>query len=132
MSSSVSAPARPRTAASVASWSARALLALVGAVGVWATIYFSFFASQAEGRVSGPVDWVVAVWSMVVALGYLSVAVRLGDGTRRTLRLAYGLVIAHIVFNLVKLVGYGETASFVFFALDAAIMGLLAAGRRSR
>lgn len=124
---------RSTPASLAASWAARAVLGLVGAVGVWAATYFSYFATMEDGRVSGPVDWAVAVWSMALAVGYLIVAVRLGDRTRRTLQMARGLVIAHIVFGLVKLFGYGEVEpSLIFFSIDLLILGLLAVGRRPR
>jgi hypothetical protein len=45
--------------------------------------------------------------------------------------LAREFVIAHIVFGLVKLVGYGETEAIGFFAFDLLLPGLLAlVGRR--
>ncbi len=131
MSSSTTAPVRPEHT-SAASWVARVLLGLLGIVFVGATTYLSFFASMEEGRVSGAVDWLVAAWSMTIAIGYLFVAVRLGDGTRHTLWLARGLVIAHLVFGLVKLVGYGETEGIIFMVLDLLILGLLAVTPRSR
>ena len=128
-----SEPVRDSTSTTSARWAARALLALFGAFGVGATIYFTFYASPEEGGVVHAVDWLVAAWSMIVSLGYLYVAVKLGDRTRRTVRLAQGFVIAHVVFGLVKLIGYGETESVFFFAQDAVLLALLAvAGRRHR
>lgn len=132
MSSPTTTRIRPLTASSVASWVVRVLFALSGIFLVAGTIYFTFFASPEEGRVSGPLDWVVALWSMIISAGYLYVAVRLGDGTRRTLLLARGFVIAHIVFGLVKLVGYGETETVGFFVFDLLLLGLLAVVRRPR
>lgn len=121
------------TASTVARWAARALLALFGALGVGATVYFSFYASPEEGGVVNAVDWLVADWSLATSLGYLYAAVKLGDRTRRTVRLAQGFVLAHVAFGLVKLIGYGETESVFFFAQDALLLALLAlAGRRSR
>lgn len=130
MSSSVTAGVRRPLASSVALWVARVLFGLFGVVLVAGTIFFTFFASVEEGGVSGPVDGAVAVWSMIIALGYLYGAVRLGDGTGRTRRLAAGFVVAHIAFGLVKYFGYGEREAVVFFAADLLLLGLLAVGRR--
>lgn len=127
-----SSPARTPTAATAARWAARVLLAVAGAVGVGATIWFSFYAPVSEGGVDGGADWLVALWSMVVSLGYLYCAVALGDRTTRTLRLAQGLVLAHVAFGLVKLIGYGEEESVVFFAQDAVLLALLAVAGRGR
>lgn len=131
-SSSAAAHLRPSTVASAALWTARVLFGLSGVFLAAGTAYFTFFAPLEEGGVSGVVDWLVAAWSMAVAVGYLVVAVTLGDGTRRTLWLARGLVIAHIAFGLVKLIGYGETETVGFFAFDLLLLGLLAVGGRSR
>jgi hypothetical protein len=120
------------TGSTVARWVARVLLALFGAFGVGATVYFSFYASPEEGGVVNAVDWLVAAWSLATSLGYLYVAVKLGDRTRRTVHLAQGLVLAHVAFGLVKLFGYGETESVFFFAQDALLLALLfLAGRGS-
>lgn len=126
-------PTRDSTSVTGARWAARGLLALFGAFGVGATIYFTFYASPEEGGVVSAVDWLVAAWSMLISLGYLYVAVKLGDRTNRTVYLAQGLVLAHVVFGLVKLIGYGETESIFFFAQDAVLLALLVvAGRRHR
>ena len=42
---------------------------------------------------------------------------------------AVGLVLVHVVFNVVKLVGYDETEVFTLLAADAVILGLLMTGR---
>jgi hypothetical protein len=79
------------------------------------------------------VDWLVAAWALGIFLGYLYAAGKLGDGTLRSVRLAQGFVLAHVLFGLVKLFGYGETSAVVFFAQDAVLLALLAlAGRRTR
>ncbi len=130
MSSSVTTGVRRPLASSVAQWVARVLFGLFGGVLVAGTIFFTFVASVEEGGVSGPVDWAVAGWSMVMALGYLYAAVRLGDGSARTHRLAAGFVVSHIVFGLVKYVGYGEREAVVFFAADLLLLGLLAVSWR--
>lgn len=121
------------TGTTVARWAARVLLALLGAFGVGATVYFTFYASPEDGGVVRAVDWLVAAWALGIFLGYLYMAVKLGDRTRRSVLMAQGFVLAHVVFGLVKLIGYGETsAAVVFFAQDAVLLALLAlAGRRT-
>lgn len=120
------------TRTTVARWAARVLLALLGVFGVGATVYFSFYASPEDGGVVNAVDWLVAAWALGIFVGYLYMAVKLGDRTRRSVRIAQGFVLAHVVFGLVKLIGYGETSAVVFFAQDAVLLTLLAlAGRRA-
>jgi hypothetical protein len=116
--------------ASVALWAARILLGLLGVSIVFGSIYFSFFALPEDGGVSGPVDWVVAAWALAVGLGMVAVAVRLG--APGTMRIAVGLVLAHVAFGLVKLVGYGETEALGLFGVDLVILAVLAAASRPR
>lgn len=122
-----SARSRP---ASVAAWTARLLLAVAGLVGVYASIYFSFFASPEEGGVSGAVDWMIAVWAMGMAVGYLAAAIALGRATPRIVQATAGLVSLHILFNVVKVVGYGESEALPMIAVDLLVLGLLAASHR--
>ena len=130
MSHAATAVAQPPARASVALWAARILLGLLGVVIVFSSIYFTFFASVEDGGVSGPVDWVVAAWALAMGLGMVAVAVRLG--APGTMRIAVGLVLAHVVFGLVKLVGYGETEALGLFGVDLVILAVLAAASRSR
>lgn len=130
MSHAATAVAQPPARASVALWTARILLGLLGVVIVFSSIYFTFFASVEDGGVSGPVDWVVAAWALAMGLGMGAVAVRLG--APGTMRIAVGLVLAHVVFGLVKLVGYGETEALGLFGVDLVILAVLAAASRSR
>ena len=46
--------------------------------------------------------------------------------------MAYGLVLAHVAFGLVKLVGYGETEALGLFAVDLLILAVLGLASRSR
>ncbi|MDQ3371243.1 MAG: hypothetical protein M3482_00780 [Actinomycetota bacterium] len=128
MSHAATAVAQPPARASVALWTARILLGLLGVVIVFSSIYFTFFASVEDGGVSGPVDWVVAAWALAMGLGMVAVAVRLG--APGTMRIAVGLVLAHVVFGLVKLVGYGETEALGLFGVDLVILAVLAAASR--
>ena len=120
----------PRARSSVALWAARLLLGLLGASIVAGSIYFGFFASAEEGGVSGAVDWVVAAWALAMGLGMIAVAFRLG--APGTMRIAYGLVLAHVAFGLVKLIGYGETESLGIFVVDFLVLAVLALASRSR
>lgn len=130
MSHAATAVAQPPARASVALWTARILLGLLGVVIVFSSIYFTFFASVEDGGVSGPVDWVVAAWALAMGLGMGAVAVRLG--APGTMRIAVGLVLAHVAFGLVKLVGYGETEALGLFGVDLVILAVLAAASRPR
>ena len=130
MSHAATAGSQPRARSTVALWAARLLLGLLGASIVFASIYFSFFASAQEGGVSGAVDWVIAAWALAMGLGMVGVAFRLG--APGTMRMAYGLVLAHVVFGVVKLVGYGETEAVGIFAADLLILAVLAAAGRQR
>jgi hypothetical protein len=123
-------PTRSRPA-SVAAWTVRLLLAVTGLVGVYASIYFSFFASPEEGGVSGAVDWMIAAWAMGMAIGYLAAAIALGRLTLRIVQATAGLVSLHILFNVIKVVGYGEAEALPMIAVDLLILGLLAASHRS-
>jgi hypothetical protein len=130
VSHAATAVAQPPARASVALWAARILLGLLGVVIVFSSIYFTFFASVEDGGVSAPVDWVVAAWALTMGLGMVAVAVRLG--APGTMRIAVGLVLAHVAFGLVKLVGYGETEAVGMFGVDVLILAVLAAAGRSR
>ena len=121
---------QPPARASVALWAARVLVGLLGVSIVFGSIYFSFFASAQDGGNSAPVDWVVAAWALAMGLGMVAVAVRLG--APGTMRIAVGLVLAHVAFGLVKLVGYGETEALGLFGVDLVILAVLATASRSR
>jgi hypothetical protein len=129
--SSPSRAARPAVAVPTpVLWIARVLLGLLGTVLLASAVYFTFFAPPEEGGVTTPVDWAVAVWAMVTAVGFLVVAVLLGNGTRRTLVIARALLVSHLVFGLVKVVFYAEPESATFIAVDLLLLALLAIRRR--
>ncbi len=130
MSHAATAVSQPPARSSVALWAARILLGLLGVSLVYASIYFGFFASPQDGGVSAPVDWVIGAWALAMGLGMVAVAVRLG--AQGTMRMAYGLVLAHVVFGLVKLLGYGETESVGIFAADLLVLAVLAVASRPR
>jgi hypothetical protein len=110
-------------------WTARVLLGLLGAVVLAGAVYFGFFAAPHDGGISTTVDWIVGIWAMVTAVGFLIVAVRLGDGSRRTLAIARGLLVSHVVFSLVKVFAYDEMEAATFLAVDLLVLGLLAIRR---
>lgn len=130
--SSPAVAARPSTASVVARWTARVLLGLYGLSLLPAVVYFSFFASVEDGRVTTAGDGLVAVWALAIAAGLLWSAVKLGDGTDRTLLLTRGVVLAHVAFGLVKYFGYEETEAVGFFAFDLLLLALLAVPFRRR
>lgn len=109
---------------------ARILLALVGTVTAIGATYFTFFASVEEGRVSGAIDWLLAVVAFALAAGYVIAAVRLGHPTQNAVRFAFAVVGLHVVFNVVKLVGYEEMEAVTFFVADVLILVALTGGRR--
>ena len=72
-------------------WAARILLGLSGVAGVYGSVYFSFFATPAQGGVVTAFDWFLAAWALLAALGSVAVAVLLGRG-RCALRPGRGVV----------------------------------------
>lgn len=123
---------RPQALSSGVRWVVRVLLAGYGVVTALGVGYFTFFASPAEGGVSTAGDWVVATWGAGMAVAFLVAAVRLGERTRRSVRLALGAVLSHVAFGVLKYVGYGETEAVGFFAFDLLLLALLAVLARSR
>jgi FtsH-binding integral membrane protein len=111
-------------------WAARSLLFVLGVVGLAGATYFTFFAPPAEGGVVTPFDWFVAIWKMVVSLGMVIVALAPRMPQRRRLGVATWLLLADVVFGLVKLFGYQERESLVFFAINAVVLAVIYAARR--
>ncbi len=110
----------------------RVLLALFGVVKLGATAYFTFFASAEAGGVQTSGDWLVAAWSVVVAVGYLAIAARLGRPGRGVLPLAAGVAAADVAFGVVKLVAYDEPESVGIMAVTLLLFALVAAATRAR
>ena len=110
----------------------RLLLGLLGAVKLYGTAYFTFFATADQGGVQTPGDWLVAAWSAALAIAFLVAAVRLGRD--RWVLPALGAVLAlELVFGLVKLIGYRERESLAFTAVNLVLVALLVAvARRTR
>lgn len=111
---------------------ARVLLILAGLVTFAGAIFFTFFASPEEGGVSTAADWAVAAWSLVMSIGYVVAGVLLRPGRGKVYWFAIGLVLLHLVFGLVKLIGYQEYESWPFFVVDVVILVSLLLSRRPR
>ena len=110
----------------------RLLLGLFGAAKLYATSYFTFFATAEEGGVRSTADWLVAAWSAALAVAFLVAAVRLGRD-RWVVPLLVAALLLDVLFGLVKLIGYGEQESLGIGAVTLVLMVLVAAvARQSR
>ena len=108
----------------------RVLLGLFGALKLYGTVYFTFFATAEQGGdPQGPGDWAVVVWSAALAAAFIVAAVRLGRD-RRVPPVLAGVVLLDLVFSAVKLTVYDEPEAVAFMAVDLVILGLLALIRR--
>ena len=109
------------------------MLALLGAFRLYATAYFTFFATAEQGGVQTTGDWFVAAWSAALAIVFLVAAVRLGRDRWALPAVGAALLLA-LLFGLVKLIGYGEQESVGFMAVDlvviALLLGVVRQGRR--
>ncbi len=112
----------------------RVLLGLFGAFKLYGAIYFTFFATAAQGGdPQGVVDWLVVVWSMALAIALMVAAVRLRSADRKVAGITVGLLLVEIAFSFVKLFAYDEPEAVGFMAVDLVIVALLAlAVRRNR
>ena len=104
----------------------QALLALMGAVVCFGSIYFGVIAPVVE---NGPLDYAVGAWAFAMALAMLVCAVRL-PGSDATRVFAIRLLTLHFAFGIVKVLGYDEPEAGLFMAFDLALIGLLAASAR--
>ncbi len=100
----------------------QALLALLGAVVCFGSIYFSAIAPPVDVDATG---WAVGAWALAMALAMLVAAVRLPTGERAR-RFAIRLLALHFVFGLVKIIGYDEPEALLFMGFDVALIALLA------
>ncbi len=124
---------RPPTRRDPLLYGTRALLGLFGAVKLFGTAYFLFFATAEQGGdPEGVVDWSVGIWSTLLAVAFLVAAVRLGRD-RRVLPALAGVLVLDLVFSVVKLTAYDEPEAVGFMAVSLVIIALLAAiARRNR
>nr|WP_294692617.1 hypothetical protein [uncultured Friedmanniella sp.] len=104
---------------------ARLLLFLLGITGLAGAIYFTFFASPAEGGVVTAFDWFVAIWKIVVCIGFMTVALAPRISQTRRLSAATWLLLSDVVFSLVKLFGYQERESLGFLAVTASVLAVV-------
>ena len=100
---------------------AQALLALMGAVVMFGSIYFGVVEPTQS---LGAIDWAVGAWAFAMAVAMLAAAPRLRDASVRRLTLV--LLAVHFVFGAVKVVGYDEAEAATFMAADVALIALIA------
>ncbi|MFD2091281.1 hypothetical protein [Blastococcus deserti] len=118
---------RPPTRRDPLLYGTRALLGLFGAVKLFGTAYFLFFATAEQGGdPEGLADWSVGIWSTLLAVAYLVAAARLGRD-RRVLPALAAVILVDLVFSVVKLTVYDEPEAVGFMAVSLVIMALLAA-----
>jgi hypothetical protein len=110
----------PRPPASVRA--VQALLALLGAVVMFGSIYFSAIEPPQEVDAVG---WAVGAWAFAMAVAALAVATRLGRPDPAVRRFAIRLLALHFVFGVVKIAGYDEPEAATFMAVDVLLIGLL-------
>jgi hypothetical protein len=101
---------------------AQVLLGLLGAVVLFASVYFSLVAPPEP--VDG-LDWLVAAWAFAIGASALVLAPLLSRRDPAVVLTATALVATHFAFGVVKLVAYHESAAFTFMAVDAVILALL-------
>ena len=85
----------------------QALLAFMGAVVCFGSIYFSAIAPPVDVDALG---WAVGAWAFAMAVAMLACAVRLPAGDRVRV-FAIRLLALHFVFGVVKVLGYDEPES---------------------
>jgi hypothetical protein len=111
----------------------RVLLGLFGAFKLYGTVYFTFFATRAEGGdPQGLVDWLVVLWSTALAVALMIAAVALRNRSRRIAGVVVGLLAVEIAFSFVKLFAYDEIEALGFMAVDLVIVALLALAVRRK
>jgi hypothetical protein len=129
--SATTTTARPSTRREPLVQGTRVLLGLFGAVKLYGTVYFTFFATAEQGGdPQGVVDWLVAVWSFTLAISLIAAAVLLRNPNRRIAGVTAGLLAVEIVFSLVKFFGYDEPEAVGFMAVDLVVLGLLGLSAR--
>ena len=92
----------------------------LGLVQMTASIVFSI-----KLGLDGAHEYALATWAPAMALACVAFAFALARPRAGTLRIGLLLLTAQTAFATVKLVGYHESASLVFFAFVAAAAGLL-------
>src|SRR3954468_3397029 len=93
----------------------QALLGLMGAGVLSGSLYFSTAGAPAD---IDAVGYLVGAWAFAMALAFLAGAVRPGPWLRP-------LLVLHLVFGAVKIVGYDESAAVPFMVVDALLLWML-------
>src|SRR3954447_14512883 len=93
----------------------QALLALMGTVVLFGSVYFTTAGAPADIDALG---YLVGAWAFAMAIGFLVGAVRPGPWVR-------WLVALHLAFGAVKIVGYHEAAAVPFMCVDVLLLVLL-------
>ena len=99
---------------------------MVGPLGVMvagASIYFGVIAPEQSINVA---DWLVGAWALTLGASSTYVGANLVAKQPRLRPFAFALLVCHLMFGLVKLIGYHESASVTFIALDVLTLALLA------
>ncbi|MGY1808457.1 hypothetical protein ACI8AF_13890 [Blastococcus sp. SYSU D00669] len=132
MTTTAARPAPPATARPALVTATRVLAALFGALKLGATAYFLFVATAEQGGdPQGVGDWSVGVWSVVLGVGYLVIAARLGRDPR-VLPFTVGLAVADVAFSFVKFFVYDEPEAIAFTVTTLVLLALVAATTRTR
>jgi hypothetical protein len=95
----------------------------LGLLVVFGGTYFGFI-HQIEVMHVG--EYAVAVWAIAQGLLAIFTAIMLGTGRQFYRTLATVLMCGHLLFGVVKLVVWQETAAIPFMVLDAVVLALLA------
>lgn len=111
---------------------ARVLLALLGIVVMAGAIYFGFFASEEDGGVANAFDAFLGVWGFANGAGFLAASVLLGRRRPEHFRLARWLIVAHLAFSAIKILGFDETEVFGIVIADLVALALLRDRARTR
>src|SRR3954470_8497784 len=99
----------------------QALLALMGTVVLFGSVYFTTAGAPADIDALG---YLVGAWAFAMAIGFLVGAVRPGPWVR-------SLLVLHLAFGVVKIVGYHESAAVPFMCVDALLLWMLRRPRPS-
>lgn len=115
-----------RGTASIAGRVAQFLLGIpLGLFQLSAVLWFSL-----NGPMAGATDWLVAAWGIVMSASCTVLAVLVYKSARAR-RIAFALLGAQLLFSVVKLTVYHESAALVFGAITAAALAALAVYHRS-
>ena len=98
----------------------QALLALMGAVVLFGSVYFTTAGAPDDIDTLG---YLVGAWAFAMAIGFLVGAARPG-------RWVLGLLALHLAFGAVKIVGYHESAAVPFMCVDVLLLVMISRASR--